>query len=200
MMCSALLFRVVKPDFMEHRSVSSSTRLLTYPAKGACCFITSNFICHVIWNITRHNTCTTTYFLVNHSLNFLFMPFSTNQFHMRFDKSFSNCRRCLFFFYCKSNAWGCFQSYRVFRNKPEYRQSSYSTKSRAVGLQRHLVFMYLCTMVCSKMSLQNWRLRGTITKGFGTKDTLRFLNIICFMTNSTQSPRMVLVKLPSLTY
>jgi len=50
----------------------------------------------------------------------------------------------LFFFYCKSNSWGCFQSYRVFRNEPEYRQTSYSTKSRAVGLHRHLVFMYLC--------------------------------------------------------
>jgi len=28
--------------------------------------------------------------------------------------------------------------------KFEYRQSSYSTKSRAVGLQIHVVFMYLC--------------------------------------------------------
>ena len=40
----------------------------------------------------------------------------------------------------------------------------------------------MCGMAWSKISLQkqNWRLCGTITKRFGTKDILRFFNIIFY--------------------
>ena len=77
---------------------------------------------------------------------------------------------------------------------------SYSIKSRVIGQQRHVVVIYMCRMAWSNISLQNRLVRGTITKHFETKDTLRFLNIICYDEFDPKSTRMVLVKLSSLTY
>jgi len=115
---------------------------------------------------------------------------------VRLDNSLRNCMRFLFFCYCKSNATGCFQSARVFRNEPWYRQSSYSTKLSAVGLQRYVVVMSCVGWSEATLQIDGFikTLPGTLEQkmhwGFTTSS---------IMVESTQRPRMALDKFSSST-
>jgi len=55
----------------------------------------------------------------------------------------------------------------------------YSTKLRAISLQRQVVLLDVCGMD-SKVSLQNRRFHRTIDRHFGQTETLKFLYIICY--------------------
>jgi len=126
----------------------------------------------VIWNITRHNTCTTTYYLVNNFLTFLFLFFpQTNSTILIAYGLISHSQiACSFFSFSIAKATHEDASNPIVSSETNLNIGRVLTaRNREQLVCKDVIFMYFCAMVRSKMSVQNWRLRRTITKGLEQK-------------------------------